>query len=79
MLSWRSATETCTWKRFIVISFTGCGWSAADRGASGAASAAAVVGEKATEAVHFLEIGGIDQRRPSRRHAANPACFSWDR
>src|SRR5438876_10139662 len=53
MLSSRSSTATCTWKRFMVSSFTGWG------GCTGAATAA-VLREVADELVHVLEVRAVE-------------------
>src|SRR4029079_9798500 len=59
MLCCRSCTPTCTWKRFMVLSFRGefCG-HAHPR------VAAAVLGEIADKAVHVAEVCRIDYEPP---------------
>src|SRR3954465_8792748 len=56
MLCLRSCTPTCTWKRFMALSFQG-----GFRGAGCArAAAATVLGEVADERVHIPEISRIE-------------------
>src|SRR6266850_5328828 len=53
MLCSRSCTATCTWKRFMGLSFPGGG------GCTGAATAA-VLREVADELIHVLEVRAVD-------------------
>src|ERR1700694_2895965 len=54
MLCFRSCTATCTWKRFMALSFRG------NRRGSAGAAAAAVLGQVADQLVHVLEVGAVD-------------------
>src|SRR5262245_25434544 len=56
MLCCRSCTATCTWKRFMALSFH------SDRcnGRRAGSATAAVLGEVADQCVHVVEVSGVD-------------------
>src|SRR3954452_18284656 len=57
MLCSKSLTATCTWKRFMILSFRG--WT----GGAGAASAA-VLCQVADQLIHVFEVGAVDDEAP---------------